>query len=115
MEDNPLVYFEIEKTRMSYLFRDKNDDAYECSVVDMFNNNIVVRYDVFLLKNPPYFAYVFVEFSKYEKDKVYRMRKEFFADRICDTKFNKILGRMMKVKTINEFREFYRDLIFRIL
>jgi len=111
MEDDVLLDFEVEKRKVSYLFRYKNDVAFECGVVDMFNTNIAVHYVIFLLKDPPYFVYAFIEFYKYEGSKIYQTRKEFLADRIFDSRFNEILDQIMKVKKINEFRNFFRRLV----
>ena len=111
LEDDVLVDFEIEKRRLSYLFRYENDGAHEIGVVDMFNTNIAVRYDIFLLENPPYFIYVFIEFSKYRNGKIDRIRKEFLADRIFDSEFNSILSEMAKVKNIEDFRKLFRELV----
>jgi hypothetical protein len=115
MGNYKLVYNKVDFKKASFLFHHAESYADRFEVMDWFDSGIVVRYVVYLTRIPPNLIYVYVVILSFKEGKFYEKRKEFVLRRIKDDLFYRILNRLTKIKSTDEFMEFYRDLIYRML
>ena len=115
MVNYKLVNNNVNYKKSSFLFHHAESYADRFEVMDWFDSGIVVRYVVYLSRIPPNLIYVYVMILSFKVGKFYEKRKEFILRRISDDLFYRILDRLTKIKSTDEFMEFYRDLIYRML
>jgi hypothetical protein len=109
-----LLAYEGDYRKSSFLCYYTIGHDHRFELVDWFDSGIIVRYIINLIREPPFLVYIYVVILSFKGGEVYEHRKEFVLRRTYDSKFYEILDRLRKIKSISEYRELYRDLIFRM-